>query len=84
MKVGYIRVSTKEQNTERQERSIEADKYFIEKISGKNAERQELKNIKYGFKNIFKSNVFLSTELIPPKTESSAAITAIAKYVEYV
>ena len=45
MKVGYIRVSTKEQNTERQERSIEADKYFIEKISGKNAERQELKNM---------------------------------------
>lgn len=45
MKVGYIRVSTKEQNTERQERSIVADKYFIEKVSGKDAERKELKNM---------------------------------------
>lgn len=43
MIVSYIRVSTKEQNTERQERQIKADKYFIEKVSGKSAERKELK-----------------------------------------
>ena len=43
MVVSYIRVSTKEQNTERQERQIKADKYFIEKVSGKSAERKELK-----------------------------------------
>ena len=43
MVVSYIRVSTKEQNTERQERQIQAEKYFIEKVSGKSAERKELK-----------------------------------------
>lgn len=45
MVVSYIRVSTKEQNTERQERQIKADKYFIEKVSGKNTERKELKEM---------------------------------------
>jgi DNA invertase Pin-like site-specific DNA recombinase len=43
MVVSYIRVSTKEQNTARQENNIKADKYFIEKVSGKSAERKELK-----------------------------------------
>lgn len=43
MIVSYIRVSTKEQNTARQENNIKADKYFIEKVSGKSAERKELK-----------------------------------------
>ena len=43
MVVSYIRVSTKEQNTARQENIIKADKYFIEKVSGKSAERKELK-----------------------------------------
>lgn len=45
MVVSYIRVSTKEQNTARQENSIKADKYFIEKVSGKNTERKELKEM---------------------------------------
>lgn len=43
MVVSYIRVSTKEQNTARQENNIKADKYFIEKVSGKSAERKELR-----------------------------------------
>ena len=34
--------------------------------------------------NIFKSKFFFNKELIPPKTESNAAIIAIAKYPEYV
>lgn len=45
MKIGYIRVSTKEQNTIRQELLMEqlgVDKVFIEKISGKNTNRPEL------------------------------------------
>lgn len=45
--LAYVRVSTIEQNTERQEANISAhaeiDKWFIEKISGKNTERKELK-----------------------------------------
>ena len=45
MIISYIRVSTQEQNTARQENSIKADKYFIEKVSGKNAERKELKKM---------------------------------------
>lgn len=45
MKVGYIRVSTKEQNTIRQEILMEqlgVEKVYIEKCSGKNAQRPEL------------------------------------------
>ena len=46
MKVGYIRVSTKEQNTARQEVLMEqlgVDKVYLEKVSGKNKNRPELK-----------------------------------------
>lgn len=45
MKIGYIRVSTAEQNTERQEilmKELKADKVYIEKVSGKNANRPQL------------------------------------------
>ena len=40
MKIGYIRVSTEEQNTARQEvllRELGVDEVFIDKASGKNA-----------------------------------------------
>lgn len=48
MLLGYIRVSTEEQNEERQtrallEKGVEADGLFIDKKSGKNAEREQLK-----------------------------------------
>jgi len=46
MNVAYIRVSTKEQNTARQEeafKGLNIEKSFIEKISGKNANRPQLK-----------------------------------------
>ena len=45
MKIGYIRVSTEEQNTARQEvllRELGVDEVFIDKASGKNTERPEL------------------------------------------
>lgn len=45
MKVGYIRVSTKEQNTARQDKLMEqlgVEKVFIDRMSGKNANRPEL------------------------------------------
>lgn len=45
MKVGYIRVSTQEQNTARQEiimNELGVDKVYIEKCSGKNANRPRL------------------------------------------
>lgn len=47
-KLGYIRVSTEEQHTYRQEIALKAydiDKYFIEKVSGKNTDREELKQL---------------------------------------
>lgn len=47
-KIGYVRVSTKEQNAARQEKLMQemgADKVFIEKVSGKNTEREELKKM---------------------------------------
>ena len=46
MKVGYVRVSTEDQNTIRQEnlmKELGVEKVYIEKISGKNADRPELK-----------------------------------------
>ena len=45
MKIGYIRVSTEDQNTARQEvllRELGVDEVFIDKASGKNTERPEL------------------------------------------
>lgn len=46
MKVAYIRVSTGEQNTARQEEAMKlqgVDRIYIEKISGKNTNRPQLK-----------------------------------------
>lgn len=48
MKIGYIRVSTQEQNIARQEvlmKSLEVDEVYIDRISGKNADRPELKRM---------------------------------------
>lgn len=48
MKVGYIRVSTEEQNTARQDAMMVeqgVEKIFTEKISGKNTERPELQRM---------------------------------------
>jgi DNA invertase Pin-like site-specific DNA recombinase len=41
-RIGYIRVSTLDQNTERQLAAIELDKVFTEKASGKDAKRPQL------------------------------------------
>lgn len=48
MKIGYIRVSTQEQNTLRQEVLMEqlgVEEVYIDRISGKTADRPELKNL---------------------------------------
>ena len=47
MKVAYIRVSTTHQNTERQEYAMPKDieKVYSEKISGKNTDRPQLKEL---------------------------------------
>lgn len=42
-RVGYLRVSTLDQNTERQLDGIEVDKTFTDKASGKDAERPQLR-----------------------------------------
>ena len=48
MNIGYIRVSTAEQNTARQEvlmKELGVEQVYIDKISGKNTERPELKRM---------------------------------------
>ena len=48
MKVGYIRVSTQEQNTIRQEvlmQELGAEQVFIDRMSGKSMDRPELKRL---------------------------------------
>ena len=45
MKIGYVRVSTEEQNTARQEimlRELGVDELFVDRANGKNADRPEL------------------------------------------
>lgn len=45
MKIGYVRVSTEEQNTARQEimlRELGVDELFVDRASGKDADRPEL------------------------------------------
>ena len=49
MKIGYIRVSTEEQETARQEvlmKELGAEKIFMEKISGKNTDRPALQEMR--------------------------------------
>ena len=48
IKIGYIRVSTADQNTARQEvlmAELGVEKVFIDRISGKNTDRPELKEM---------------------------------------
>ncbi len=48
MKIGYVRVSTKEQNTIRQEelmKALGAEKVYIDRMSGKDMERPELQRM---------------------------------------
>ena len=48
MKVGYVRVSTAEQNEDRQVEALKKhniEKWFIEKVSGKDANRPQLQEM---------------------------------------
>lgn len=48
MKIGYIRVSTQEQNTIRQEvlmRELDVDEVYVDRMSGKNTNRPELQRM---------------------------------------
>ena len=48
MKVGYVRISTREQNTARQDelmKSLEVEKVYTDKISGKSKDRPELQKM---------------------------------------
>ncbi|ELB2795691.1 recombinase family protein [Vibrio alginolyticus] len=45
-KVGYIRVSTVQQNTVRQLDGIELDKVFVDKCSGSTTDREQLERLK--------------------------------------
>ena len=48
MRIGYVRVSTQEQNTLRQEvlmKELGVDEIFLDKASGKNSDRPELKRM---------------------------------------
>ena len=48
MKIGYIRISTAEQNTARQEvlmKELEVDNVYIDRVSGKNTNRPELQKM---------------------------------------
>ena len=48
MKIGYVRVSTQEQNTLRQEvlmRDLGVDQLYVDRSSGKNTDRPELRKM---------------------------------------
>ncbi len=44
-RVGYIRVSSFDQNPERQLENVSVDRIFTEKASGKDTQRPELENL---------------------------------------
>lgn len=44
-KIGYVRVSTTEQNTDRQLTDVQLDKVYTEKLSGKDIKRPELQKM---------------------------------------
>ena len=62
-KVGYVRVSSVEQNTGRQLEGIEVDRIFVDRASGKNTDRpkfQEMLNyVREGDRVIFMRVKFL-------------------------
>ncbi|WP_067865983.1 recombinase family protein [Nocardia shimofusensis] len=45
MRVGYIRVSTVDQNTDRQLDGVDVERVFTDKVTGKNAERPALQEM---------------------------------------
>ena len=45
-KVGYIRVSSVEQNTGRQLEGIEVDRSFVDRASGKNTDRPKFQEMR--------------------------------------
>lgn len=48
MKIGYVRVSTQEQNTIRQEKLMEqlgVEQVYIDRVSGKNLQRPQLQSM---------------------------------------
>ena len=48
MRIGYVRISTKNQNTARQDElmeHLEVDKFYTDKVSGKNIDRPELQRM---------------------------------------
>ena len=44
-RIGYIRVSSIDQNPDRQLEGVEIDRVFIDKVSAKNVSRPELQNL---------------------------------------
>ncbi|WP_171255193.1 recombinase family protein, partial [Acinetobacter terrae] len=44
-KVGYVRVSSVEQNTGRQLEGIEVDRIFVDRASGKNTDRSKFQEM---------------------------------------
>ena len=43
--IGYVRVSSEDQNPERQLDGVEVDKLYVEKVSGKNLNRPILEDL---------------------------------------
>lgn len=79
--IAYIRVSSIEQNTDRQELAfskLKIHKYFTEKISGKNLERPELKKML----EYIREGDTLYIESISRLARSTKDLLSIVKYLE--
>ena len=58
MKIGYIRVSTQDQNTAGQEDMLDVDEVYIDRMSGKTMERPELQKMMQGHdRKLFRGNM---------------------------
>ncbi len=80
-KIGYIRVSTMDQNTDRQEvafAELKMDKIFIEKVSGKDAKRTELNKML----DYVRENDVVYIESISRLARSTRDLLSIVKQLE--
>jgi DNA invertase Pin-like site-specific DNA recombinase len=78
MNFNYIRVSTVDQNTDRQLKDIPCDEIFAEKLSGKNIDRPELQRL-LGY---IRSGDTINVHSIDRLARSTADLLVIVKAVE--
>ena len=75
-RVGYIRVSSTDQNSDRQLEGIEFDVVFEEKVSGKDRNRPELENCLKYLSHVQNMNSNLKIDQSPSRVSMRSSISS--------